>query len=122
MAELKGSTPVFRMFDEGKAREFYLGYLDFSIVFEHRFEPTLPLYLGLKRDQVTLHLSEHHGDASPGAAIRIEVDDIEGLHAQLKAKDYSYQNPGIQDQPWGSREVSVTDPFGNRIVFFQTTE
>jgi len=35
--------PILRMFDEAKAREFYLDFLGFSVEFEHRFEADLPL-------------------------------------------------------------------------------
>ena len=65
-----------------------------------------------------LHLSEHYGDGNPGAAIRIETADIDAFHRELDAKQYKYARPGIQDQPWG-REVSVKDPFGNRLTFSQ---
>ena len=45
---------------EAKAREFYLDYLGFGVEFEHRFEADLPLYLGISRNGLQLHLSEHH--------------------------------------------------------------
>ena len=32
----------------------------------------MPLYLGVRRDGFVLHLSEHHGDAGPGASVRID--------------------------------------------------
>jgi len=111
--------PIFRSFDEAKAREFYCDYLGFAVDFEHRFEADLPLYMQVSRDGVALHLSEHHGDVTPGGAVRIEVDDVEALHAQLSSKKYKYARPGIEDQPWGYREVSVMDPFGNRVTFAQ---
>ncbi len=60
------AIPILRMFDERKAREFYLDFLGFSVEFEHRFEADLPLYLGISRNGLHLHLSEHHGDACPG--------------------------------------------------------
>ena len=66
---LERAIPILRMFDEAKAREFYLDFLGFSIEFEHRYEADLPLYLGLRRDGLQVHLSEHHGDASPGATL-----------------------------------------------------
>ena len=42
---LGNSTPILRIFDEAKAREFYVGYLGFRIDWEHRFAPGMPLYL-----------------------------------------------------------------------------
>ena len=31
--------PILRIFDIAKADEFYLGFLGFSVDFDHRFEP-----------------------------------------------------------------------------------
>lgn len=111
-------TPIFRSFDEAKAREFYVGFLGFTVVFEHRFAPDAPLYLGLRRGEAELHLSEHHGDACPGSAVRIACA-VDALHAELTAKAYRYARPDIETTEWGTREVRVGDPFGNRLVFFE---
>ena len=64
--KLGPSTPILRIFDIAKAREFYLAYLGYAVNWEHRFEPELPLYMQIARDDSILHLSEHHGDGSPG--------------------------------------------------------
>lgn len=74
----------------------------------------------LSKDGVIIHLSEHHGDCTPGSAIRIETLDIRGYHQQLRETRYSYARPGLERQPWGSDEICVTDPFGNRIVFYES--
>lgn len=110
-------TPILRIFDEAKAREFYVDFLGFRVDWEHRFEPGLPLYLQVSREGCALHLSEHHGDCSPGAAVRIETDELDALHAQLTAANYKYARPDIKHMPWDSREMSVADPFGNRLTF-----
>lgn len=110
-------TPILRIFDETKAREFYLDFLGFKLDWEHRFEPGFPLYMQVSRDGCVLHLSEHHGDCSPGAAVRIESDGLDALHAQLIAVNYKYARPDIQQTPWDTREMSVADPFGNRLTF-----
>jgi uncharacterized glyoxalase superfamily protein PhnB len=110
-------VPILRIFDEAKARQFYLDFLGFSVDWEHRFEPGLPLYLQVARAGCVLHLSEHHGDCCPGAALRIAVADIDALHAELSAQAYGYARPGIDATPWGTRELSVKDPFGNRLTF-----
>ena len=110
--------PALRIFDEAKAREFYVDFLGFSVDWEHRFEDGLPLYMSVTRDACTLHLTEHHGDCSPGAAVRIRASDIDALHAELTGKRYAYARPDIQDQDWG-RDMSVADPFGNRLTFWE---
>jgi uncharacterized glyoxalase superfamily protein PhnB len=110
-------TPILRMFDEVKAKAFYVDFLGFHLDWEHRFEADMPLYMQVSRSDCVLHLSEHHGDSSPGAHMRIEVDDIDQFHAELIAKHFKYARPGLHDTPWGSRDTSVTDPFGNKLTF-----
>jgi catechol 2,3-dioxygenase-like lactoylglutathione lyase family enzyme len=111
-------TPILRCFDEAKTREFYVDFLGFEIDWEHRFEPDLPLYMQVSRDGCVLHLSEHHGDCCPGAAIRVATTDVDAYRAELIGKQYRNARPGVEEMPWGSREMSINDPFGNRLVFF----
>ena len=112
-------TPILRIFDEAKAREFYLGFLGFAVDFEHRFADDLPLYMQVSRAGCALHLSEHHGDGSPGAHLRIATSDVAALHAELTAKQYKNGRPGLVETPWQTTELTVPDPFGNRITFSQ---
>ena len=115
---LSAPVPVLRIFDEAKARTFYLDWLGFTVDWEHRFEEGLPLYLQVSRDGCRLHLSEHHGDATPGARLRIDCDDIDSFAADLKKRPYIFARPGAPEKmPWGTREITLTDPFGNRLTF-----
>jgi len=115
------TTPILRIFDEAKAREFYIDFLGFTVDWEHRFEPDLPIYMQLSKDSCVIHLSEHHGDCTPGAAVRIETTELDAFQAELASKRYKYARPGIGEMPWGTRELSVKDPFGNRLTFSTTT-
>jgi uncharacterized glyoxalase superfamily protein PhnB len=114
---LGNPIPILRIFDEAKAKEFYLDFLGFKLDWEHRFENHLPLYMQISKDGCILHLSEHHGDGSPGAAMRIETTDLEAFQRHLAAKHYRYARPAIEETPWGSHDMSVHDPFGNRLTF-----
>jgi catechol 2,3-dioxygenase-like lactoylglutathione lyase family enzyme len=112
-------TPILRSFDERRAKRFYVDFLGFEIVFEHRFEPGLPLYMGLIKDQCRLHLSEHYGDGSPGASMRIQVDNVKALARELREKNFENARPGEpQLQEWGSWDITIQDPAGNRLTFF----
>ena len=115
--KLRKITPILRSFDESKAKEFYLEFLEFNLDWEHRSEEDLPLYMQISKENCALHISEHHGDCSPGAAIRIETDDLEQYHQRLLGKKYQYARPAIQDMPWGGKDMVISDPFGNRIIF-----
>lgn len=119
---LRNTIPVLRMFDVAKAKEFYVGYLGFTIDFEHRFHENAPLFMGISRDGVTLFLSEHHGDGTPGTHVVIQVEGVDDLHRELHAKHYRYMNPGIQVQEWGTRELTVVDPCNNRIIFSERVQ
>ncbi len=110
-------TPILRIFDEAKAREFYVDFLEFKVDWEHRFEPDLPLYMQVSKDDCILHLSEHFGDGSPGSHVRIETTGVEEFQQQLLAKRYKNSRPCIEDTPWGTREMSISDPFGNGLTF-----
>jgi uncharacterized glyoxalase superfamily protein PhnB len=70
----------------------------------------------ISKDGCILHLSEHRGDGSPGAAMRIETTGLEAFQMELAAKGYKYARPEIQEMPWGSKDLSVRDPFGNRLT------
>jgi len=119
---LQDAIPILRIFSVEKAKEFYLDFLGFSLDWEHRFGDDFPLYAQVSRASVILHLSEHHGDASPGSAVMIQMQGIADYNRELLAKDYRYFKPGIEDEPWGARVMKVTDPFGNRLLFSEPTE
>ncbi|MCG6576280.1 VOC family protein [Pseudomonas sp. AF32] len=111
------TTPILRIFDEAKALAFYVDFLGFTVDWQHRFGDDFPLYLQVSRGECVLHLSEHHGDCTPGSALRIETDELEAFQAQLLTRQHPFARPQIQAMPWGSQDMTVIDPFGNRLVF-----
>lgn len=120
MNHMHGAIPILRIFDEAKAREFYVDWLGFSVDWEHRFEPDTPIYMQVSRDALQLHLSEHHGDACPGSKVFVPTDRIHELHRELIDKRYRYNRPGLDVAPWNAWVMEVIDPFGNRLLFNQT--
>lgn len=108
-----------RIFDVAKAQEFYVGYLGFAIDWEHQFEDVAPVYMQLSQAGLTLHLSEHHGDACPGSTVFVWMHGIRDFHQELAAKQYSYLRPGLETTFFDALCVQVTDPFGNRIRFHE---
>lgn len=117
MIEFSRTIPILRSFDETKAKEFYLGYLGFTIDWTHRFEPRLPLYMQISRGALLLHLSEHHGDGTPGSCTFVEMTGIKAFHAELAARNYGNMRPAIEDAPWHAWTLTVIDPFANTIRF-----
>ena len=111
------TIPILRIFSVEKAKEFYVDYLGFTVEWEHHFAENTPAYMQLSRAGMTLHLSEHHGDACPGATVFVWMTGIEEFHQQLSVKAYKYLRPGLETTFYNSRCVQVIDPFGNRIRF-----
>lgn len=111
------AIPIMRIFDETRAREFYLDFLGMTLDWVHRFEPNLPVYMQVSRGDLVFHLSEHSADCSPGAKVFVSTTGIDDLYAEISTKNYRYNRPQISRAPWGDRVLEVTDPFSNRIVF-----
>ena len=110
--ELKLAVPIIRIFDVEKAKSFYVDLLGFAIEWEHRFGEGYPLYMQISRAGLRLHLSEHHGDATPGSAVYIPVAGLDALFNELRAKG---SHAAIEDGPGETRWLQILDPFGNRL-------
>ncbi len=81
--DFQPAIPIFRIFDEAKAREFYVGFLGFAVDWEHRFEPDMPLYMqvsrgGLRTGDIMSEGKTRVGTHEMGAAIRAEMDRLAG--------------------------------------------
>ncbi len=111
------TIPIMRIFDVVKAKDFYVGFLGFGVDWEHKFDGGSPVYLQISKDDLILHLSEHHGDCCPGSTVFVWMKGIEEFHATITSRGYGYMRPGIERTFYNSLCVEVTDPFGNRIRF-----
>jgi ribosomal-protein-alanine N-acetyltransferase len=116
--EFTGVVPVLRTFDTDIATQFYVDYLGMTVDWEHRFGDDFPLYRQVSRGDLVLHLSEHHGDATPGSTVYVYLSGVRELHAELVERwTIGGNRPELAEQEWGTVEFSVTDPFGNRLRF-----
>ncbi len=110
------AVPILRTSPGAEARRFYVDVLGFRVDWEHRFEEGLPLYRQVSREGCVLHLSEHHGDVTPGEAVRIQVADVVALQAALAESEVYPLRIGLCREEWGD-DLTVPDPFGNRLTF-----
>ena len=111
------TIPIMRIFDVVKAKDFYVGFLGFEVDWEHKIDGGSPVYLQISKDDLVLHLSEHHGDCCPGSTVFVWMKGIEDFHAAITSRGYGYMRPSIERTFYNSMCVEVTDPFGNRIRF-----
>lgn len=103
-------VPILPTADAAVAVEWYRQY-GFEVAFEHRFEPHLPAYVGLRRGDAELHLSEHTGDIVTPGLVYVWVEAVDPLAAISGAK--------VDAMPW-ARDFEVTDPDGNRLRFAES--
>ena len=111
------AIPIIRIFDEEKAKEFYLQFLGMNLDWEHRFQQDFPIYIQVSRGNLVFHLSEHSGDCTPGSKVFVNVSDIDSLFQEITSRPYKYSKPSIEQAPWGGRCFTVTDPFSNKVLF-----
>ncbi len=109
--------PTLRIFDYDKAIDFYVHWLGFKIDWEHHFDENTPVYMQVSKDNIVLHLSEHHGDGNPGAKVFIECKGVREYHTELMEKKYKYNRPGIGETFYNALCFEVIDPFHNQISF-----
>lgn len=109
-------VPIFRIFDYKKATEFYVDWLGFKIDWEHKFDENSPIYMQVSRDGIILHLSEHHGDCTPGSKAYITIDNVKALFKEICAKEYKYNKPGLKHAPWNAPCFEIVDPFSNKLL------
>ncbi|AMM51157.1 bleomycin resistance protein [Rufibacter sp. DG15C] len=112
-------TPIFRIFDYQKALEFYVSWLGFKVDWEDKPD-NAPHYLQVSLQDMHLHLTEHHGDCTPGARAYISLfKDLKEYHHQLLAKPYKFNRPELEATTLGGNTLAmeVIDPFGNRLTF-----
>jgi ribosomal-protein-alanine N-acetyltransferase len=115
-------VPIFRIHSLEKTREFYIDFLGCKVDWEYPSEPGAPAYMQVSRDQLVLHLSEHHGDRAPGSIVYVYMTDVAALHRELNDKKYPHNRPHLEQTEWGMKQMTVIDPFDNRILFGEPVE
>jgi catechol 2,3-dioxygenase-like lactoylglutathione lyase family enzyme len=99
------AVPILRVTDVERALGWW-GRLGFAEEFRHQFEADLPRFVGIRRDECLIYLSEHQGDASAPGLIYLWLDNVDAVAAEFGAT--------IDDMPW-ARDCEITDPDGNRV-------
>jgi catechol 2,3-dioxygenase-like lactoylglutathione lyase family enzyme len=107
------AVPVLASLDIARSVAFACGKLGFETV---SCEPGV--YGVVRRDAVVLHFWPcDDRRIAEATACRIEVDDVDALHAACAPHRIVHPNGPLRDTPWGTREFAVLDPDGNLITF-----
>ena len=79
-------------------------------------------YAGLRRGDVEIHIGQGQptGQANRGAGVYLYVDQIDALAHELH-RSAAYADVQVVDHGYGTREIHVTDPWGNHLAFAERT-
>lgn len=114
---LERVTPVIKVSDIEKAKDFYIGFLKFDVDWEYTVENGRYSYLQISKGNCILHLTEYCDDGFPGVNVRIETEDLSRYQQLLSENAPCPVNPEIVSMDWGTKDMVIVDPFGNRLTF-----
>ena len=100
-----------------ETKTFYTQTLGFGVTFENDFY--LLLHTPNKSAELGFLLPNHPSQkpifqtafTGKGVYLTIEVEDVDQIYEQLKAKGVSFE-VDIRDEPWGDRHFAIIDPNG----------
>lgn len=111
------AIPVLRVLDYHIAYDFYVNWLGFKVYWINQISSNAPVYAAFEKRNLKIHVSEHTGDGQPGGQVFAYIDEIEDFYFSLSRNKYRINRPGIHYTFYDCILFSVTDPFGNRIMF-----
>jgi catechol 2,3-dioxygenase-like lactoylglutathione lyase family enzyme len=117
---LEAVHPVLMVRDVARSVRFYAA-LGFAL--RGQDSASDPKYVWIARDGVELHLQWHDAaewsDPNDRPTYRFPVQDVDGLHAQLRACGEALEMTSVTDTSWGTREFHVRDPDRNGLQFYR---
>ncbi|GLQ98126.1 bleomycin resistance protein [Dyella mobilis] len=108
--------PQLRITRAAASLQFYVHGLGFMVDWQHQVGAGAPLFIQLTRSGQTIFLTERAGDCEVGGAVYFSVPDVDECYRKFHASGVAIANPPKMT-PWGTREIVVTDPDGNRLRF-----
>lgn len=110
------AIPIFRITDYSKAVEYYIDKLGFTLDWEHRFGDNEPVYMQISKNGLVLHLSENER-FKVGVIVFVETKGIEAFRDSVLINQNTNEIPEIITTNWNTKQLELTDPFGNLLRF-----
>jgi hypothetical protein len=110
---LEPPIPVLQITSLSAAKAFYVVFLGF------KFDWSNDAYAQVSRDGVQLHLAEASEGGRPSVLLFRDMTGLTAFHRELVARKGQFAPTEIRSTQWDSREFDVTDPFGNRLQFWE---
>jgi len=108
-------VPALRITEHSRSKTFYVERLVFRVGWEHRFEPSFPVFMSIARDGMEIYLTEHSGDCQVGGLVHFVIDDVDAGHREFEGRGVRATEAPSDDL--GFRNMTITDPDGNQLRF-----
>jgi len=108
-----GTVPVIPVADVEEAIAFYRDSLGFTLAFQQGE------YAGVDRGAAHLHLDGVVNTAAGQVTVRLTVEGVDALYAEIEPKGVIDPEEPLNTKPWGARQFSVRDCCGNRLTFVE---
>lgn len=109
---MERAVPVLPADDLAVAKKFYVDGLGFEVTFEATENGKSGL-LGVRRGSIALTLDSPMDGHGRNACVSLEVESADRYYDEWRTRVAIKRPP--QNEAWGARTFSVTDPFGNTI-------
>lgn len=108
-------VPFLQVTDARSSAAFYCTALGFHQEWIYQVEPHLPAVASVRRDGIRLFLTEHP-ESVVGALVYFYIDDVDQLAQAVTVQGVALEW-APEDTSWGTREMQLCDPDGNRLRF-----
>lgn len=105
--------PTLQVTDIPEAVHYYTTHLGFTLSFTWGDPPGFAgIYLGA----LEIFLSRHQDGPIAGSNVFFVIEDADALYAFHRENGVEIVEPP-EDRPYGLRDYSIRDPYGNQLVF-----
>ena len=112
------ATPVLASLDIERSAEFFASKLGFTKVHVAQGE-----YGIVSNGPVQIHFwACTDRRIAEATGCRVQVQAIDGLHAQCASQAIVHPNAPLESKPWGTKEFAILDPDGNLVTFYEDTD
>lgn len=109
---MERAVPILPGDDLSVAREFYVGKLGFTVLWEATEDGRNGI-MGIAKGSIELTIDCPMSGHGRDACASLRVNSADAYYDAWRSKVEIKRPP--QDEEWGARTFGVTDPFGNTI-------
>ncbi|QZA08333.1 VOC family protein [Mycolicibacter heraklionensis] len=117
--EILASRVLLRPTDYQRSLRFYRDEIGLAIARD--YGAGMVFYAGQSLIELAGHGNPEHADASFPGALWLQVRDVAATEAELESRGVPIARPARRE-PWGLREMHVTDPDGLTLIFVEVPD